>query len=85
MPPQFLDEENLLVSFSIPYPTENQFHGGIDLSQGIKSVELMPGVLKSLKIRTQVQQLMHLVFMERRDGGGGQHAWASFTVNPLRL
>ncbi len=35
---------------SLP-PPENQFHGGIDTSQGIDSVESMPGVLNSLKIR----------------------------------
>jgi hypothetical protein len=33
---------------------KNKFHKGIDFSLGIDSVESMPGVLESFKIRAQV-------------------------------
>jgi hypothetical protein len=44
-----------ILTSSVPsqefHASKNQFHNGIDFSQGIDTVESMPGVLKSLEIQ----------------------------------
>jgi hypothetical protein len=44
--------------------TKNLFHNGIDFSQGISSVELMPRVSKCLKILA-LATIQHNRFLER--------------------
>jgi hypothetical protein len=56
MPPHFPKDESIHSSFSIPpshKPCQESisFQDGIDVSQGINSIELMQRILKSLKIR----------------------------------
>jgi hypothetical protein len=58
IPAHFEEEESIIAPFLIPTPppphAENQFHNGIDFSQGIYFLESIPWVFKRLNIQALV-------------------------------